>query len=57
MIQPKVQRAPKLRNPVVRALASRVLAIGTGRHQSSRRSSRQAQARDLAQRVRESGEW
>ncbi|MBS0468193.1 MAG: hypothetical protein JSS31_08410 [Proteobacteria bacterium] len=57
MAQPKVQRAPKPRNPVVRAIASRVLSVGAGRHQSSRHSSRQAQALDLAQRVRESGEW
>ena len=55
--QPKVQRAPKLRNPIVRAIAARVLSVGAGRHKPPRGARRRAQEIDLAQRVRESKEW
>lgn len=51
----KVPRSPKPRNPVVRALVLRTL--GAGRHTPARHPNRQADQRDLAQRVRESGEW
>ncbi len=51
----KVPRSPKPRNPVVRALGLR--RLGAGRHTPARHPSRQAEQHDLAQRVRESGEW
>ena len=57
MAQPKVQRAPKPRNPIVRAIAARMLSVGAGRHKPPRGARRRAQEIDLAQRVRESGEW
>lgn len=51
----KVLRTPKPRNPVARALTLR--ALGAGRHAPARHPNRQRDNRDLAQRVRESGEW
>lgn len=57
MAQSKVLRAPKPRNRIVRLLTQRLLGVGAGRHQSGRHPSRQQENRDLAQRVRESGEW
>ncbi len=53
----QVLRTPKPRNPIVRALVQRLSALGAGRHAQARHPSRQARQRDLAQRVRESGEW
>ena len=53
----QVLRTPKPRNPIVRALVLRLSALGAGRHMQARHPSRQAHQRDLAQRVRESGEW
>ena len=57
MAKTLVLRTPKPRNPVLHALLSRALSVGVGRHKRTRNLSRQAEQRDLAQRVRESGEW
>ena len=51
------RRAPRPRNPVVRAIIQRINTLGAGRHRTSRKRARQHDENDLAQRVRESGEW
>jgi len=50
-------RAARPRNSVVLAIVRRVAHAATRRHRDARRSSRQEAELDLAQRVRESGEW
>jgi hypothetical protein len=50
-------RAPRPRNSVVLAILRRVATAATRRHRDVRRASRQEAELDLAQRVRESGEW
>jgi hypothetical protein len=50
-------RAPRPRNSVVLAIVRRVTRVATRRHRDERRPSRQEAQVDLAQRVRESGEW
>jgi hypothetical protein len=53
----QVQRAPAVRNPIIAALVRRVAGIGAGRHRDRRVPHRRQAEVDLAQRVRESGEW
>lgn len=49
--------ATKPRNSVVRALVQK-LCIGAGRHQNSHhKRTKTTETKDLAQRVREVGEW
>lgn len=50
-------RAPRPRNSVVLAIVRRVANAASRRHRDARRPSRQEAGMDLAQRVRESGEW
>jgi hypothetical protein len=50
-------RAPRPRNSVVLAIVRRVANAATRRHRDARRASRHEAELDLAQRVRESGEW
>jgi hypothetical protein len=50
-------RAPRPRNSVVLAIVRRVANAATRRHRDARRASRQEADLDVAQRVRESGEW
>jgi hypothetical protein len=50
-------RAPRPRNGVVLAIVRRVANAASRRHRDARRLSRQEAEIDLAQRVRESGEW
>jgi hypothetical protein len=52
-----IARAPRPRNPVVLAIVRRVANAASRRHRDARRVSRQEADVDLAQRVRESGEW
>lgn len=51
------RHAPRPRNPVVRAIIERLITLGSGRHRTSSKRARQHDDKDLAQRVRESGEW
>ncbi len=51
------RHAPRPRNAVVRAIIERFITLGAGRHRTSRKRDRQRDDKDLAQRVRESGEW
>ena len=53
----KPARAPRPRNSVVLASVRRVANVATRRHRDARRENRQEAELDLAQRVRESGEW
>ena len=50
--------APKVRNGVVRALIKKIVGVGAGRHVNAcnKRRSNHDDA-DLAQRVRDCGEW
>jgi len=50
-------RVPRPRNPVVLALVRRIAGLAGGRHRNARKATRQQAELDLAQRVRESGEW
>lgn len=50
-------RAPRPRNSVVLAIVRRVANTASRRHRDARRPSRHEANVDLAQRVRESGEW
>lgn len=50
-------RASRPRNSVVLAIARRVANATSRRHRDTRRPSRHEAEIDLAQRVRESGEW
>lgn len=50
-------RAPRPRNSVVLALVRRMANATSRRHRDARRPSRHEAEIDLAQRVRESGEW
>jgi hypothetical protein len=50
-------RASRPRNIVVLAIVRRVANAATRRHRDARRTSRREAELDLAQRVRESGEW
>jgi hypothetical protein len=50
-------RAPRPRNSVVLAIVRRVANAATRRHRDARRASRHEAELDLAQRVREIGEW
>ncbi len=45
------------RNSLVRAIVRRLINASTRRHHDARRPGRQQADVDLAQRVRESGEW
>ncbi|MBS0343084.1 MAG: hypothetical protein JSS56_21450 [Proteobacteria bacterium] len=45
------------RNSVVLAIVRRLTSTATRRHRDRRRLTRQEAVADLAQRVRESGEW
>jgi hypothetical protein len=47
----------KQRNPVVLGLLRRVITAAAGRHRSRIRLTRRQQEDDLAQRVRDIGEW
>jgi hypothetical protein len=50
-------RASRPRNSVVLAIVRRVANVASRRHRDARRLSRHEAEIDLAQRVRESGEW
>jgi hypothetical protein len=50
-------RAPRPRNSVVLAIVRRLTSTTTRRHRDKRRATRREAETDLAQRVRESGEW
>lgn len=50
-------RAPRARNSVVLAIVRRAATAASRRHRDARRLSRHEANVDLAQRVRESGEW
>lgn len=50
-------RALRPRNSVVLAIVRRVANVATRRHRDARRASHHEAELDLAQRVRESGEW
>lgn len=52
-----IKRVPPPRNSVVLAIVGRLATAASRRHESARRQSRQQANADLAQRVRESGEW
>lgn len=55
--QSKVLRAPNQRNPVVLGLLQRIVVAAAGRHRRKTQPTRQEEGKDLAQRVREIGEW
>jgi len=48
---------PRPRNSVVLAIVHRVASMAGRRHRDARKPTRQHLELDLAQRVRESGEW
>lgn len=50
-------RAPRPRNPVIRALIRRVAGLATGRHRPARALWRKHAGKDLDELVREIGEW
>jgi hypothetical protein len=50
-------RAPQPRNSVVLAIVRRAANTATRQHRNARRATRHQAKLDLAQRVRESGEW
>jgi hypothetical protein len=50
-------RAPQPRNSVVLAIVRRMANVATQQHRNARRATRHEAKLDLAQRVRESGEW
>jgi hypothetical protein len=52
-----IRRTLRPRNSVVLAIVRRVATMAGRRHRSARKPTRQELELDLAQRVRESGEW
>jgi hypothetical protein len=51
------RRISRRRNSVVHAIVHRMANIAARRHRDERKPTRQEADHDLAQRVRESGEW